>query len=46
MDYLELAIEAGLAGLLLLVGWLGWMLFAGWQAVHREAQYFAPPLSP
>lgn len=36
MDYYELAIEAGLAGLLLAAGWLAWILLASWSALRRS----------
>lgn len=39
MDYLELAIEAGLCGVLLLSGWLVWLLLAGWRAVVRPGAW-------
>lgn len=35
MDYYELAIEAGVAGLALLAGWFAWVLAATWQALRR-----------
>ncbi len=39
MDYLELAIEAGLAGLLLVAGWFGWAAWHGWRAVRRPGTW-------
>lgn len=33
MDYYELALEAGLAGLALLAGWFAWAGFASWRAI-------------
>lgn len=39
MDYLELAIEAGLAGVILLAGWAGWMAVHGWKAVRRPGAW-------
>lgn len=39
MDYLELTIEAGLAGVLLLVGWAGWVLATGWRAWRRSGAW-------
>lgn len=41
MDYYELAIEAGLAGLVLLAGWLGWAAWLGWRAVRRPGAWAA-----
>lgn len=40
MDYYELTIEAGVAGLALLVGWIAWVLTATWKAL-RQADYLA-----
>ena len=39
MDYLELAIEAGAAGLALAALWLGWAIWAGWRALHRPGAW-------
>jgi hypothetical protein len=39
MDYLELAIEAGVAGALLAAGWLGWTLLGGWRALRRQGAW-------
>jgi O-antigen ligase len=39
MDYLELAIEAGVAGALLAAGWLGWALMGGWRSLRRRGAW-------
>jgi hypothetical protein len=39
MDYLELAIEAGIAGALLAAGWLAWTLVGGWRALRRRGSW-------
>lgn len=39
MDYLELAIEAGLAGLLIAAGWLAWAAWGGWRALRRSGAW-------
>jgi hypothetical protein len=39
MDYLELAIEAGIAGALLAAGWLCWTLLGGWRALRRPGAW-------
>lgn len=35
MDYYELAVEAGIAGVLILLAWFAWILFASWKALRR-----------
>lgn len=35
-DYLELAMEAGVAGLLLVVAWIAWILTSWWRKRHLE----------
>lgn len=39
MDYLELAIEAGLVGLTLAAGWLAWLAWASWRAIRRTGAW-------
>ena len=39
MDYIEVAIEAGLAGLLLVASWLGWVAWGGWRALRRAGAW-------
>lgn len=41
MDFLELAIEAGLAGITLAAGWALWFLLAGWRAAVRPGAWSA-----
>lgn len=40
-DYLELGMEAGLAGLILIVGWLGWLALATWRLRSRLDPWLA-----
>ncbi|WP_095012044.1 O-antigen ligase family protein [Tsuneonella mangrovi] len=41
MDYLELAIEAGLPGLILAAGWLGWVVLGGVRALLIKGAWLA-----
>ena len=38
-DYLEVAIEAGLAGLLLIACWIGWFLVASWRSFFGSMRW-------
>ncbi len=41
MDYLELAIEAGIAGILLAAAWLGWAAWRGVRAITVRGAWSA-----